>query len=167
MGCILWNRTVIYTLPQSPRWCMQYRPIWDRVITALHCIILSLLCIIAPFKYVYGICEKYFNGIDTSPLAIKIFVRSFLTYPFSNNDHVEMSAIDKLSHGPTGLNETQNLTYGIWNTQSTTLSGVWIGRLQPNMIIIPKHPETWKWWQFIKRIIHDYLRLVNAREMSS
>ena len=34
MGCILWVQTVIYTPPQSLQWCMQYRVILDRVITA-------------------------------------------------------------------------------------------------------------------------------------
>ena len=38
MGCILWAQIVIYTLPQSLQWCMQYHVILDRVITALDCL---------------------------------------------------------------------------------------------------------------------------------
>ena len=38
MGCILWVRTVIFTLPQSLQWLVQYHVILDHVITALGCI---------------------------------------------------------------------------------------------------------------------------------
>ena len=38
MGCILWLQTVIYTLPQSPQWCMQYHVTLDLVIMALDSI---------------------------------------------------------------------------------------------------------------------------------
>ena len=38
MGCILWVQTVIYTLPQSLQWCMQYHVILDHVIMALDSI---------------------------------------------------------------------------------------------------------------------------------
>ena len=37
MGCILWTQTVIYTLPQSLQWSMQYHVTFDHVITALDC----------------------------------------------------------------------------------------------------------------------------------
>ena len=38
MGCLLWLKTLIRVLTQSRQWCVQYRVILDRVITALHCI---------------------------------------------------------------------------------------------------------------------------------
>ena len=38
MRCPLWDQTVVYTLPQSLLWYMQYHVILDRVITALGCI---------------------------------------------------------------------------------------------------------------------------------
>ena len=41
IGCILWVQTVIYTLLQSPQWCMQYHVILDRVVTALDCTVSS------------------------------------------------------------------------------------------------------------------------------
>ena len=37
IGCILWVQTVVYTLPQSLQWYMQYHVILDRIITALDC----------------------------------------------------------------------------------------------------------------------------------
>ena len=37
MGCILWVQTLIYTLPQSLQWCMQYHVILDCIITAPDC----------------------------------------------------------------------------------------------------------------------------------
>ena len=37
MGCILWVQIVIYTLPQSLQWCMQYHVILDHAIMALDC----------------------------------------------------------------------------------------------------------------------------------
>ena len=36
--CLLWAKTLIYLLPQSLKWCMQYSLIFDRVIMVLHCI---------------------------------------------------------------------------------------------------------------------------------
>ena len=44
MGYILWVQTMIYTLPQSLQWCMQYHVILDCVVTAFDCI----LCYIRP-----------------------------------------------------------------------------------------------------------------------
>ena len=35
--CIFWIRRLIYPLPQSARWCVQYNSILDRVITVLVC----------------------------------------------------------------------------------------------------------------------------------
>ena len=37
MGCILWVKTVIYIMPRSQQWCVQYHFILDRIITALDC----------------------------------------------------------------------------------------------------------------------------------
>ena len=36
--CILWAQTLIYSLPQSLQWWIQYHIILDRIITALDCI---------------------------------------------------------------------------------------------------------------------------------
>ena len=38
MRCLLWIQTVLYILPLSVQWCLQYYVILDHVITALHCI---------------------------------------------------------------------------------------------------------------------------------
>ena len=36
MGCLLWVQTLIYILPQSLQWCMQYHAILSSVITGQH-----------------------------------------------------------------------------------------------------------------------------------
>ena len=38
MGCLLWVQALIYILSQSLHYCVHYDIIFDRVITALHCI---------------------------------------------------------------------------------------------------------------------------------
>ena len=39
MRCILWDQTLVYSLPLLLKWCMQYHGISDRVITALDSIL--------------------------------------------------------------------------------------------------------------------------------
>ena len=38
MGCFVWVQTLGHVLPRSLKWCMHYRVILHRVITACHCI---------------------------------------------------------------------------------------------------------------------------------
>ena len=44
MGCILWIHHLIYILSEFLLSFMQYLTIWDRVITALHCISYGTYC---------------------------------------------------------------------------------------------------------------------------
>ena len=51
MGCILWLQILIDILPQSVKWCLQYRVILNCVITALHCIMVKII-----------VCDYYAHG---------------------------------------------------------------------------------------------------------
>ena len=51
MGCILWVKTIFYTMPQSQQWCMPYHVIADLVITALNCMY-------------HNLCVMYYTSLD-------------------------------------------------------------------------------------------------------
>ena len=69
MGCTLWAQTLIYTLPQSLQWFLQYHIILDCIIRALDCnsiadsLIWSYVSLcIQPLNWVYPACNLFLTG---------------------------------------------------------------------------------------------------------
>ena len=73
---ILRVQTLIYTLPQSLQWCMQYNVIADRVITTLGCTPLSvyLALISNQFLVIRNNGRRYLSSYPTNFLINNIFL---------------------------------------------------------------------------------------------
>ena len=74
MVCILWVQTMIYTLPQSQQWCMQYHMILDREIVALDCI-----CMGHAIDWPPVLIEAWITNTSLCWISILVY-KDFLTW---------------------------------------------------------------------------------------